>query len=44
LVAVWTATRAARFLHAIRGHRLYPLYHLVGFRGVRGGAAAGLRW
>jgi integrase len=40
VVAVWTA----EFLHAIAGHRLYAVYHLIALRGLRRGEAAGLRW
>ncbi|MEV4003583.1 hypothetical protein [Actinomadura sp. NPDC049753] len=28
-VAVWTPEQTAAFLHAIRGHRLYAVYHLI---------------
>jgi integrase len=31
-------------LTAIRGHRLYAVYHLIALRGLRRGEAAGLRW
>jgi integrase len=44
VVAVWTAAQTARFLHAIREHRLYAAYHLIALRGLRRGEAAGLRW
>jgi len=43
-VGVWTAAQTAAFLHTIRGHRLYSLFHLVALRGLRRGEAAGLRW
>jgi integrase len=43
-VAVWTPAQTARFLNAIRGHRLYAAYHLIALRGLRRGKAAGLRW
>lgn len=43
-VAVWTPAQTARFLDAIRGHRLYAAYHLIALRGLRRGEAAGLRW
>jgi integrase len=36
--------QTARFLNAIRGHRLYAAYHLIALRGLRRGEAAGLRW
>jgi integrase len=44
VVAVWTATQTAEFLHQIRDHRLYAAYHLIALRGLRRGEAAGLRW
>jgi hypothetical protein len=34
----------ARFLHAIRHHRLYAAYHLIAPRGLRRGETAGPRW
>ncbi|MEV0668132.1 tyrosine-type recombinase/integrase [Actinomadura luteofluorescens] len=43
-VAVWTAEQTAAFLHAIRGHCLYAVYHLIALCGLRRGEAAGLRW
>jgi integrase len=43
-VAVWTPAQTARFLNAVRGHRLYAAYHLIALRGPRRGEAAGLRW
>jgi integrase len=44
VVGVWTAAQTAQFLRQVRGHRLYALFHLVALRGLRRGAAAGLRW
>jgi hypothetical protein len=32
------------FLEHIREHRLYALYHLVTFRGLRRGEACGIQW
>lgn len=43
-VAVWTTAQTAKFLDAIRWHRLYAAYHLIALRGLRRGEAAGLRW
>ena len=43
-VAVWTAQQAGRFLDLAQAHRLYPLFHLVAYRGLRRGEAVGLRW
>jgi len=43
-VAVWIAAQTAHFSHTIREHRLYAAYHLIALRGLRRGAAAGLRW
>jgi len=42
-VAVWTAEQTGAFLdHA--DDRLYALYHLIAFRGLRRGEAVGLCW
>lgn len=43
-VAVWTADQAGAFLDAAIRDRLYPLFHLVAYRGLRRGEAVGLRW
>ena len=43
-VAVWTAEQAGAFLDAARESPLYPLLHLVAYRGLRRGEAVGLRW
>ena len=43
-VAVWTAVQAGAFLDHAAGHRLYPLYHVIAYRGLRRGEAVGLRW
>ena len=43
-VAVWTAQQTGRFLDAASSDRLYPLFHLIAFRGLRRGEAVGLRW
>jgi len=43
-VAVWTPQGTAAFLHAIRHHRLYALYHLYTLRGLRRGESLGLQW
>jgi integrase len=43
-VAVWTAAQTAQFLHAVRDHRMYPVFHLIALRGLGRGEAAGLRW
>jgi integrase len=42
-VMVWTPAQTAEFLRHARRHRLYPLYHLIAFRGLRRGEACGLR-
>ncbi|WP_406640255.1 tyrosine-type recombinase/integrase [Amycolatopsis sp. WGS_07] len=34
-VAVWTAAQTAAFLREVRGHRLYPLFHLLVLLGLR---------
>jgi len=43
-VAVWTAQQAGAFLDVAAEHRLYPLFHLIAYRGLRRGEAVGLRW
>ena len=43
-VAVWTAQQAGAFLDAAADDRLYPLFHLIAYRGLRRGEAVGLRW
>jgi integrase len=43
-VAVWTPAQTGQFLDSIEGHRLYALYHLIAFRGLRRGEAVGLPW
>jgi integrase len=41
-VAVWTAEQTGRFLDAALAHeRLYPIYHLIAYRGLRRGEAVG---
>ncbi len=43
-VAVWTADQAGDFLEYAGQNRLYPMFHLVAYRGLRRGEAVGLRW
>lgn len=43
-VMVWTPEQTGRFLDHIAGLRLYPLYHLFAFTGLRRGEACGLEW
>ena len=43
-VMVWTPAQTGAFLDAVEGERLYPLYHLIAYRGLRRGEACGLRW
>jgi integrase len=40
-VAVWTAKQTGAFLDAAARHRLYPIYHLIAYRGLRRGEAVG---
>jgi integrase len=44
VVAVWTPQQAGTFLDVAAEHRLYPLFHLIAYRGLRRGEAVGLRW
>ncbi|TDC77486.1 site-specific integrase [Actinomadura sp. 7K507] len=43
-VMVWTPEQTGIFLNRASRHRLYGLYHLIAFRGLRRGEACGLRW
>jgi integrase len=43
-VAVWTAEQTGAFLDHAYTDRLYALYHLIAFRGLRRGEAVGARW
>ena len=43
-VAVWTPEQTGAFLDHASSDRLYALYHLVTFRGLRRGEAVGLPW
>jgi integrase len=43
-VMVWTPQQFGAFLDAAREDRLYALFHLVGFRGLRRGEAVGQDW
>ncbi len=43
-VAVWTPAQTGRFLDHTANDRLYALYHLIAFRGLRRGEAIGLPW
>ena len=41
---VWTPEQTAVFLDRAAKHRLYSLYHLIAFRGLRRGEACGQQW
>lgn len=43
-VMVWTPAQTGTFLDHTTGSRLYALYHLIAYRGLRRGEACGLRW
>ncbi|MFC8895758.1 tyrosine-type recombinase/integrase [Streptomyces cinereoruber] len=43
-VMVWTTEQTAQFLDFVSGDRLFPLWHLVVFRGLRRGEAAAITW
>ena len=43
-VMVWTPAQLGAFLDHALTDRLYALYHLVAFRGLRRGEACGARW
>lgn len=42
-VMVWTPTQTGAFLDFVSDHRLYGLFHLIAFRGLRRGEACGAR-
>lgn len=43
-VMVWTPQQIGAFLDVAEGHRLYALFHLIAFRGLRRGEAVGQNW
>ncbi|NGY59569.1 site-specific integrase [Lentzea sp. NEAU-D13] len=43
-VMVWTPEQTGEFLDLVHEDRLYGLYHLIAFRGLRRGEGCGLRW
>ncbi|MGI5423134.1 tyrosine-type recombinase/integrase, partial [Actinomadura luteofluorescens] len=43
-VMVWTPEQTGAFLDAAAGYRLYALYHLMTFAGLRRGETCGLEW
>lgn len=42
-VMVWTPAQTGQFLDFVADHRLYGLFHLIAFRGLRRGEACGAR-
>jgi integrase len=43
-VMVWTPAQTGEFLDGIENDRLYPLFHLIAYRGTRRGESCGVRW
>ena len=43
-VKIWTAEQLGAFLDATEKERLYPLYHLAAFAGMRRGELCGISW
>jgi integrase len=43
-VMIWTPQQTGQFLDHATNDPLYPLYHLIAFRGLRRGEACGLPW
>lgn len=43
-VMVWSPAQFGAFLDAAEGDRLYALFHVMGFRGLRRGEAVGQNW
>jgi integrase len=41
---IWTADQLGAFLDGIADHRLYPLFHLAAYTGMRRGEVCGLCW
>jgi len=41
---IWGQTEVGRFLDTIADHRLYALFHVIAYTGMRRGEAIGLRW
>ena len=41
---VWTSEQTGLFLDRIQQDRLYPLFQLIAYRGLRRGEACGVRW
>lgn len=41
---MWTPDQVGQFLTYAQGDRLYALWHLIAFRGLRRGEACGVRW
>jgi integrase len=41
---IWTPTQLGRFLDHSVSHRLYALFHVIAFTGMRRGEALGLHW
>ncbi|ABW16052.1 integrase family protein [Parafrankia sp. EAN1pec] len=43
-VMVWTPAQTGRFLDHTQTDPLYPIYHLIAYRGLRCGESVGLHW
>ncbi len=43
-VMVWTPVQTGIFLDCVLGHRLYALFHLIAFAGLRRGEACAMHW
>jgi hypothetical protein len=41
---IWTPAQTGQFLDHAAEDPLYPLFHLIAFRGLRRGEACGLPW
>ncbi len=41
---VWTSEQTGLFLDRIQQDRLYPLFQLIAYRGLRRGEACGVHW
>ncbi|MEX5637831.1 site-specific integrase [Parafrankia sp. FMc2] len=43
-VMVWTPTHTGHFLDHIQTDPLYPIFHLIAYRGLRRGESVGIHW
>jgi len=44
IVMTWTPEQCGQFLDTVEGERLYPLFHVAAYYGLRRGELIGLTW